>query len=30
MQALITSLEKHEALYPVEKTGGPELKPKLP
>lgn len=30
MQALITSLEKHEALYPVEKPGGAELKPKLP
>jgi len=30
MQVLITSLEKHGALYPVEKPGGAELKPKLP
>lgn len=30
MQALITSLEKHGALYPVEKPGGAALKPKLP
>ncbi len=30
MQSLIASLEKHAAVYPVEKTGGAALRPKLP
>ncbi len=30
MQALIVSLERHQALYPVDAPGGASLKPKLP